>query len=111
MATAIAEGTQTATVGTEHILWEDLAANGTYQLVVNLQNLAIGETVELRIYRSVLSTDAAPSLYAVWRKTRTGADIDVVAVSTAVLTTRHLRFTLRQINGTARSFRWVVEKA
>lgn len=110
MATEVASGTLAATVGSEHILWEDTAANGTYQLVVNLSALAAGEVVELRIYRSVLSTDAAPTLYTV-QQFQGPPPLGGVVVSTPALTTKHLRFTLRQINGTGRSFPWAVEKA
>jgi hypothetical protein len=109
MATAVAEGTLTATVGTEHVVWEDTAANGTYQLVVDMSNLVNGERVELRIYRRVLSTDTTPLVYLARGYMRDASE--PVLVSTPVLTTRHLRFTLRQLNGTGRSFKWVVEKA
>lgn len=109
MATEVASGTLNATVGTEHTVWEDTAANGTYQWAVNLSNLAAGEIVELRVYRRILGTDTAPTLYLV--QSYSGPVADPVVVSTPVLTTKHIRFTLKQVNGTGRSYPWVVEKA
>lgn len=107
MATEVASGTLTATVGTEQTIWESTTAVGTYQLVVNLANLASGEQVELKVYRKVLGADASPSLYL--QHTYTGVMRDPVVITTPVLTTKHIRFTLKQTNGTGRSFPWVVE--
>ena len=69
----------------------------------------MNERVELRIYRRVLSTDTTPVVYLARSY---GADAaQPLIISTPVLTTRHLRFTLKQLSGTGRSFKWVVEKA
>jgi hypothetical protein len=48
--TVDSSGTQAATVNTEHTL-DDVAAPGTYQLGVDMTNMAAGDVVELRFIR------------------------------------------------------------
>lgn len=105
--TSESEGTQTATIGTEHNLATPTTA-GTRILKVNLTNLAVDEIVELRIYEKVLTGDPAP-LVAYYQVLYgpTGAD-DTVWNSVPITSPYGATFSLKQTVGTGRAFKWQV---
>lgn len=109
MAQNVANGTQTATVSTEHTLNDQSGVAGDYQLWVNLTNLANGDVVELRVYGKVLSADAYGVIWFAVYSDAVGADSEIV-VSPPVMCVNGAKFTLKQTAGTGRSFKWNVSK-
>lgn len=110
--TAFAQGTQNATIDTEHFLASPDEA-GTYQLYVDMDNMAAGDVVELRVYKMMLTggtpKGALPQTYY-----GVQADDDLikftVPISTELAETNALRFSLKQTDGTGRAFDWKVLK-
>lgn len=100
----VGSGTQTAVITTEHTL--DTETGGkTYVLVVNLSNLANGDTVELRLKTKVLSGSAsAIAAYATYSHAQ---EVDVV-YSVPVPANQELIATLKQTAGTGRNFEWAL---
>ena len=103
-------GTQTATIGNEHILL-DIATAGTFTLHVDLTNLAATDTVELRIYQKVLT---GGTLRVAYYQSFTGVmptddrmQISV-PISNDLVEASSFRFTLKQTAGTGRAFAWKV---
>ena len=107
---AFSTGTQAAAINTEHVL-ADVNVAGVFTLHVNLATLAAGDYLELRV-KTVLLTgdttaktriysfeDAAPAENQIFVSEPIGNDL---ADATAV------RFTLKQIAGTGRSYKWKV---
>lgn len=101
--TSVQNGTQTATIGTEHTLGSAIAAAGTFILSVNTSNLADGDVLELRAKTKVL-TGGSEALYLL--ATYTHAQSDPVKMSIPIPSLYSLTFTLKQTAGTGRSFEW-----
>jgi hypothetical protein len=102
-----ASGTQAATVGTEHTL-ATIATAKVFQLYVDISALAAGEHVELKVKSKVLSggtTRALSSAIYSWRD----AAIDPIAVSIPIMSDQECVCTLKQLDGTGRSFPWAVK--
>lgn len=105
--TVASSGTQTATVGTEHTLVTQSSAK-TCVGQVNLVNLALGETVELRVYDKTLTGDTLtpgttlPMYFASYSHTRAEPVVQTVPIPVAYGAV----FTLKQITGTGRGFDW-----
>ena len=108
--TAHASGTQAAAVGTEHFLTSPNVP-GTFTLHVDTAALASGDTLELRIYQIVLTGGTARQVYfqSFTGPTQDGVQISV-PVSNELTDTNALRFSLKQVAGTGRSFPWKVLK-
>lgn len=110
--TAEATGTQTTTVTTEHTL-DDVSAAGTYTLHVDLQPMAAGDAVELRVYQMVLTGGTRRVAYLA---TFTGAQpaddcIKIsVPISNELTDSGALRFTLKQTLGSTKNLPWKVLK-
>lgn len=106
--TVVASGSQTATVGTEHILnGSAITTAGIYVLAVDIANLAAGETVEFRIYGKARSTDTerllfGPAIYGPIVPNQ------LLVYSTPVVSPNSAKFTLKQTAGTGRAFPWAV---
>lgn len=108
--TAHAQGTQTATVGTEHFLTSPAVA-GTFTLHVDSSVMAAGDVVELRVYQMVLT--GGTSRVAYFASFADGQPDDdaikiSVPVSNELTDTNSLRFSLTQTAGTGRAFPWKV---
>ena len=99
-------GAQTAVISTEHTLL-DTADSGTYQLKVNLTNLANGDTVELRVYDKVRSGDAYTVVFLGTYANAQGTD-GAEVVSPPLGSPNGAKFTLKQTAGTGRVFNWSV---
>jgi hypothetical protein len=97
-----AEGTQTATVSTEHTLSTKTDA-GTYVLVVDCGNLANGDVVELYLYTKVRSTSTERLAFSA---TYAHAQIEPNKYSIPVPSEVSIKATLKQTVGTGRSFDW-----
>lgn len=102
-------GTQTATLATEHTLLDTPDA-GAYQLKVNLENLANGETVELKIYDKVLAADAYVAIWTFAYIHARGTASPIIA-SPPLMMPYGGKFTLKQTGGTGRAFKWSVVQA
>lgn len=102
MPTALASGTQTATLTTEHDLATD-TANHNYVLVVDAAALVAGETLELRLYTKVLSGGTERLAYTAIYQHVQG---EPAKYSPPVPADISLRATLKQTGGTGRAFPW-----
>lgn len=98
-------GSQSATLTTEHTL-ATVTAAGTYQLAVDANALAAGETLTLRIYGKARSADTERLAY---KASFAGEAIDApLLMSLPVVSPHHAKFTLEQNGGTGRAFPWAV---
>lgn len=96
-------GTQSATIGTEHTLGTSIAAAGTFILAVNTTNLANGDVLELRAKTKVL-TGGSEAVYIL--ATYAHAQSEPVKMSIPIPSLYSLTFTLKQTAGTGRAFEW-----
>lgn len=104
-----ASGTQTATVGTEHVLNPTTpeTTDGVYQLVVDLSNLASGDRVEFAVREKAISTGTQRRLVI---GAFSGPVADPLYVSDSVILLHGWDFTLKQTSGTGRSYDWSIRK-
>jgi hypothetical protein len=101
-----ASGTQAAVIGTEHTL-DTSNANGTFQLLVDVSALQLGDVLELRVYTKVLATSG---LNQVWKATIAQPQFNQVAPSPPLPSDQQIRFTLKQVAGVGRNYDWKVMK-
>lgn len=97
-------GTQTAVIGTEQTLASPSTAN-IRVLVVDANNLASGEVLNLRFYGPVLSGGTSRLIRV---STFTGALLEPIAESPPFVMPQGGSITLQQTSGTARSFPWAI---
>ena len=98
-------GNQTATLTTEHTL-ATITSAGTYQLGVDLDNLANDETLELRIYVKLRSASSSKMVfYAVYKHDQ---GTNVIVLSPPVPAPFEFKATLEQNGGTGRSYDWSI---
>lgn len=104
-------GTQAATISTEHTL-ATITTDGTYQLEVDMDPLAGGTTpdiVELRAKVKIRTGESSKQVYyGVWMGDQ-GTE-DLIKVSDPVVCVEELVFTLKQTQGTGRTFTWSVKR-
>ena len=112
------QGTKTATAGgTEDTIVTDTDP-GVFVLMVDLQNLVNGESVEFRAYTKVLTGDSEELVYeqSYSHKQGNGAGVGspgkgpVLVKSPPIESPFSVTFTVRQINGTARAFKWRLDQ-
>jgi hypothetical protein len=102
-------GNATAVVGTAQTL-ATITAAGTYQLAVDVSNMAAGDVLVLNIYARVNASGAAistssPLAYPV---TLSNAQVITLALSPPIMTPLGSLFELKQTAGTARTYQWAV---
>ena len=97
-------GSQTATVTTEHTL-ATVTDAGTYQLAVDVANLAGGDSVTLKIYGKARSSDTEREVYSA---TFAQPQTNNLKISIPVVSPHHLKATLKQTTGTGRAFPWAI---
>ena len=106
-ATQEASGTQAATISTEHTLATITTAKA-FQLIVDISALVAGEYVEIKVKRKTLaggtSRIAFSGIYS-WLD----AAINPMVICDPVISTQEYVATVKQLNGTGRSFPWAVE--
>lgn len=110
--TAFGSGTQAATIDTEHFL-ADVDEAGTYTLHVDTDAMAAGDVIELRIYQMVLTGGTPRVAYReVYHDVQADDDLIKISVpiSNELTDATALRFSLKQTEGTSRSFPWKVLK-
>lgn len=100
--TVIAEGDQTAVIGTEHTLVTD-TTNKVYVLVVDTANMALGDILELRIKTKARSGGTSRQAYS---KTYAHVQGDPNKYSVPVPADVEIVATLKQTAGTGRVFPW-----
>lgn len=101
---AIASGTQTATLDTEHTLSTD-TSNQTYVFVVDAAAMAVGDVLELYIYTKCLSGGTERLAYSIQY---TDAQAEPMKYSVPVPADISFKATLKQTAGTGRAFPWKV---
>jgi len=103
----VTQGTHTPSgLDTEETLTTQTDAE-VYILVVNLTNMASGDTTILRIKPKVLTGGAAALAFS---QSFTGAQTEVVVYSEPIASAHSVAFTLEQTDGTARAYEWAVVK-
>lgn len=98
--------TSALTIGTETTLGNAITSAGTFQLDLNVANLASGATpdiVELRVYSKVLTGDTK-ALKDIW--TLIGGQIVPIIYTPIYPELYYLEFTLKQTQGTGRTFKY-----
>lgn len=98
-------GSQTATIGTEHILATPTTV-ATYVFSVDTVNLVNGDLVELRVYDMVDGTNYRQ----MWKGTYQHVQINNAKASPPIAVTTQAKFTLNQQAGTGRVFPWSVRR-
>jgi len=104
-------GTQAATIGTEHTL-ATITTDGTYQLEVDTDPLVGGTTpdiLELRAKVKIRTGESSKQVYYAAYMGDQGAE-DVIKISVPVVCVEELVFTLKQTQGTGRTFTWSVKR-
>lgn len=104
-----ASGSQTAVVGTEHTLNPTTpeTTDGVYQFLVDLNAMAAGDVLELRMKEKCRTGDtqrefAQPNIV--------GAQSSPLWISPTFILLHGWDFTLKQTAGTARAFPWSIRK-
>jgi hypothetical protein len=106
MAASVASsGTQTAVISTEHAVY-DSATAGTFQFVVDTNNMVSGEIAELRVYSKTITSGGTYRQAAVI--TVTAVDASPLFISPPFMCPNGAKFTLKQTSGTGRAFDWAV---
>lgn len=104
-----ASGTQTATIGTEHFLGTDPDTTaGVFQFVVELVNMARGDTLEIRVYEKVTGTGDTARQETMIPVLNEQADGSIRTPSFIMV--HGWRFSIKQTTGTGRSFKWSIRK-
>jgi len=106
MPTPAGSGTQTATIGTEHTLLTTTTP-GDYALKVDKNAMQAGDSLELRIYDTVLSGGVSRVAYKYSSSGAQPTD-DMIAISVPIPIDIGVTFTLKQTAGTGRAFPWKV---
>ena len=101
-------GTQTAVIGTEHVLATS-TTNATFYFQVRGNNLVSGDILELRIYTITLS---GGTLEVTW-KTTVGPSPPpaIVIASPPQPSDQSIKVTLKQTAGTGRALDWKLLRA
>lgn len=109
MASEKSSGSQTATVTTEHTL-ATITDAGTYQLAVDMANLASGDIVEFRAKTKARTGDTTRVCYGPHTFVGDTLGEEVVFLSVPIVSPHELVFTLTQTDGTGRAFPWSVRE-
>lgn len=102
MPSSVANGSQTAVISTEHTLATDITGQ-TYVLVVDCANLAMGDTVELRVYTKCRSGGTERLAYL---RSYTNTQGELIKYSVPIPADISCKATLTQTAGTGRVFEW-----
>ena len=109
--TSFASGTQTCTINTEYFLSSPNEA-GVYELELDLNALANGDVLEVRIYNMVLTAETSRvMLFYPFHDAQPEPKIAISEpISNDLTDTNALRFSIKQTAGTGRSIPWKVLK-
>ena len=104
MTASTANGEQTATIDTEHTL-QTVTSAGSYILLVDTNNMALGDKLTLRAKVKVRSVGTTRLAY---EASYVHAQGEPVKISIPIASTNEVVFTLEQTDGTCRAFPWEV---
>lgn len=104
MATSNSNGSQTATISTEHTL-ATITASGSFVLGVDANAMALGDELVLKVKLKVRSTGTTRLAY---EATYSHVQGSPVILSIPVASTNEIVFTLTQTAGTGRAFPWEI---
>jgi hypothetical protein len=110
--TALASGTQTTSVPSEHIV-TTATVNGVYSFHVDLSNMQTGDTVELRIYQKIITGDSPLVAYyqLYYNAQSTDGQIAIsVPIANELAEADALKFSIKQTAGSSRNYKWKVLK-
>jgi len=108
----VASGTQTATIGTEHVLRDETASEGkVLDALIDIGNLAAGDALEIRVLTKVLTGGTIRRAY--YQNFVNAWDVEAQGKSPviyvpAMTATTEWKLTLKQTVGTGRNFDWKV---
>lgn len=102
MPTLTTNGTQTATVTTEHTL-ATLTGNKFYTAYIDLTNMASGDTVEIRV-SVIVKTAGSHILY--YLGTYSGAQTNPLVYIAPLPSDLSWKLTIKQTIGTGRTYDW-----
>jgi hypothetical protein len=112
--TVLASGTQAATVGTEHTLRDETGSEGNVlDAIVDLGNMASGDTVEIRVYMKALS---GGTIHRAYYQKFVGSQDDEGNLKSPIIyvpattATSEWKLTLKQTAGTGRNYDWTIYK-
>lgn len=103
-----ASGTQTAVIGTEHVL-ATIATAKTFVAVVRIAPIVASEYVQLRVRRRVLSGGPTDVIFSKTYSWLEAAIRQAVTLPVDASGGGRYEVTLRQLNGTGRDFPWAIE--
>lgn len=103
--TVESSGSQTATLTTWHDVATVTSTAGVRVFAVDLTNLAMGETLDIRVKVNVRSTDTQAVLY---QASYSHTQSEPVVQSVPVVVPDDATFSIRQTGGTGRAFPWAV---
>jgi hypothetical protein len=102
MPSSVASGTQLAVISTEHTLATDTTGQ-TYVFVLDAANLAMGDTVELRVYTKCKSGGTERLAYL---RSYNNTQGELIKYSVPIPADISCKVTLKQTAGTGRNFDW-----
>lgn len=105
-----ANGSQTATIDTEHFLGTDPDTTaGAFQFFIDLVNMARADQLEIRLYEKINDSGDTARLIKLW--TVNNAQDKKMWASPVFLLMQGWRFSITQTDGTGRVFEWSIRKA
>ena len=104
MATSNSDGSQTATVTTEHTL-ATITDAGTYVLLVDTVNMELADKLVLRAKTKVRSTGTTRLAYEAKYE---HVQSQLVKISIPIASVNEIVFTLEQTEGTGRAYPWEI---
>lgn len=104
-------GSQTASIGTEHILngTTPETTDGVFQFVVDINAMAAGDALELRLKEKCRSGDTQRTIFSSYFVGAPSAE-GALWVSPSFLLLHGWDFTIKQTAGTGRAFPWSIRK-
>lgn len=96
-------GTQTATISTEHTLGAAVTTAGTYLLAIDTTNMVAGDELELRVKNKVL-TGGTEILQIIGQFAN--AQVEPYKITVPIVVLYSCSFTLKQVAGVGRNYDW-----
>ena len=104
MPTSNSNGSQTATVTTEHTL-ATITTSGTFIIGIDCNAMALGDITTFRVKLKVRSVGTTRTVFTA---TYSHVQEDLVKLSIPVASTNEIVFTLEQETGTGRTYPWEI---
>jgi hypothetical protein len=105
-----ATGSQTATIGTEHILTANPeTADGIYQVFIDIDAMAAGDQTEIRVKEKARTGDTQRTIFTAVLSQDPSTDGNLW-VSPALVLMNGWDVTLKQTAGTGRAYPWSIRK-